>query len=379
MDGGVDMRPTGEMVMTRSPAFARNSKSPRGSGRVYSWAVVFLLGAGAASAGPVIVVADQTQEAIQAALDALGGPGTVLIPPGQYEIEGTLLIRTDGVTLQGSGADQTLLYRLTDGTNTSLVRSNSHRQVRITGISFEGVTSPDSNGVEVGIRLDSSVDFRVDNCFFTRLGRSGVWTNGSSSGVVDHCAFYDMYKPPVGTDGYGVEVGGIDMLEGEPFGSARATFIEDSTFQLCRHAVASNRAARYVFRYNYVTQDQIAHAVDAHGTEFGSMVGTEWVDVHDNWIDNPIFVTYAVRIRGGQGLVWNNVFIGYNEGIELTQDTTETTGPVYIWGNSISPDTSPMVRARGTMGTPTFALSPPDDYVPFPYPHPLTGAGAENR
>ena len=109
------------------------------------------------------------------------------------------------------------------------------------------------------------------------------------------------------------------------------------------------------------------------------MVGTEWVDVHDNLIDNPIFTTYAVRIRGGGGLVWNNDFIGYNEGIELTQDTTETTGPVYIWDNSISPDTSPMVRARGTMGTPTYVLAPPDDYVPFPYPHPLTGAGSENR
>src|SRR5215470_14231908 len=100
------MRLTGEMVVTRSPGLTPNSKSPRGSGRglICSCAVVFLLGAGAASAGPVIVVADQTQEAIQAALDALGGPGTVLIPPGQYEIEGTLLIRTDGVTLQGSGA-----------------------------------------------------------------------------------------------------------------------------------------------------------------------------------------------------------------------------------------------------------------------------------
>src|SRR5215469_3142706 len=367
------MQCTGEMVVTRSPAFARNSKSPRGSGRglFYSWAVVFLLGAGASSAGPVIVVADQTQEAIQAALDALGGPGTVLIPPGQYEVEGTLQIRSDGVTLQGSGAEQTLLYRLTDGTNTSLVRSTSHRQVRITGISFEGVPSPDSNGVEVGIRLDSSVDFRVDNCFFTRLGRSGVWTNGSSSGVVDHCAFYDMYKPPVGTDGYGVEVGGIDALEGEPFGSARATFIEDSSFQLCRHSVASNRAARYVFRFNHVTQNQIAHAVDAHGHEFGSMVGTEWVDVHDNLIEDPIYTGSAVRIRGGLGLVWNNTFIDYNEGTDHTRDTDQATVPVYISGNRIIPDTSPMVRARGTMGTPVFFLFLPDDYVPYPYPHPL--------
>jgi hypothetical protein len=336
-----------------------------------------LLAASIASAGPIIVVEDQSQAGIQAALDELGGPGTVILPPGQYQIEGTLLIPSDGVTLQGSGTDQTLLYRLTDGTNTSLLRSTAHQQVRITGISFQGVTSSDSNGVEVGIRLDNSVDFRVDHCYFTRLGRSGVWTNGASAGVVDHCAFFDMYKPPVGTDGYGVEVGGIDALEGEPFGSPRATFIEDSTFQLCRHAVASNRAARYVFRYNYVAQNQIAHAIDAHGTEFGSMVGTEWIDAHDNWIEDPIFITYAVRIRGGTGLVWNNTFIGYNEGVELTQDTTETTGPVYIWNNTIVPDTSPMVRARGTMGVPTYSLSLPDDYIPYPYPHPLAASGNE--
>ena len=124
-----------------------------------------------------------------------------------------------------------------------------------------------------------------------------------------------------------------------------------------------------------VAQNEIAHAVDAHGTE-SSTVGTEWIDVNNNIIEDPIYRGYAVRIRGGMGLVWSNTFIGYNEGVELTQDTDQPTGPVYIWDDYIFPETSPMVRARGTMGTPIYYLSPAPDYVPYPYPHPLIPAGA---
>lgn len=341
-------------------------------------AVAILSLAGAAAAQTVIVVTDQTQAGIQAALNALRGPGTVMLPPGRYQIDGTLMIRNDGVTLQGSGMDQTALIRLVDGTNTAMVRSTGHAQVRVTGIRFEGasIRDPDgtelSNGREVGVLLENAADFRVDNSFFTHTGFAGVRTNGASSGVVDHCTFEDQYKPAVGTDGYGVVVYGIDALEGEPFGSGRATFVEDSSFSLCRHAVASNKGARYVFRYNHVVQNEIAHAVDAHGQEYGSTVGTEWIDVHDNLIEDPIYLGYAVRIRGGTGVIWNNTFLGYNQGVELTQDTPQQTGPVYIWDNYIAPDTSPMVRARGGA---TFVLSPPDGYLPFPYPHPLT-AGA---
>src|SRR5262249_48865172 len=207
----------------------------------------------------------------------------------------------------------TVLYRDVDTTNTVMLRARNRQRVRVTGMAFQGVTSPDSAGTEVGVQMDSTVDFRVDHCFFTRTGRSGVWTSGSSSGVVDHCEFEDLFKIQVNNLGYGIEVGAMNILEGEPFGSARATFVEDSSFRRCRHAVASNRGARYVSRHNYVGQNQVAHTVDAHGHEFGSSVGTEWVDVHDNWIEDPadaVSMRYAVRIRGGMGLVWNNFFIG---------------------------------------------------------------------
>jgi polygalacturonase len=50
-----------------------------------------------------ITVVGQSQESIQAALDALGGRGTVFVPAGRYQIDGTLIIRNDEVTLQGVG------------------------------------------------------------------------------------------------------------------------------------------------------------------------------------------------------------------------------------------------------------------------------------
>ncbi len=330
--------------------------------------------AGTAFAQRTIEVREQTQAAIQRALNDLQGPGTVVLPPGGYQIDGTLIIRYDGVTLQGSGSDQTVLFRTVDGTNTAMVKSTGHSRVRVTGIRFEGVTVWDSvrgelsNGKEVGVLLENAADFRVDNSFFTHTGFAGVRTNGASWGVVDHCTFEDLYKPRVADYGYGVAVFGINRLEHVPFGSGRATFIEDSSFSLCRHAVSSNKGARYVFRYNYVAQNEIAHAVDAHGTEYGSAVGTEWIDVHDNLIEDPIYQGYAVRIRGGKGLVWNNMFLDYNLGIRLTQETSEATGRVYIWDNYIWPETRAMLRADGGS---TYALSRPRSYTPYPYPHPL--------
>ncbi len=377
-----------------------------------SWhvsAAAVLLLAGAAAAD-VIVVQEQTQAAIQRALNQVQPPGTVILPPGRYPLDSRdsqgrlmpLRVRISDLTLQGAGGDQTVLFRAAEDDDPrmiAMVRSTGFDRVRVTGIRFEGVSILDSDGgetsigKEIGVYLENAEDFRVDHCSFSHTGFAGVRTEGSSTGVVDHSTFEENFKPRVNTDGYGVVVYGIDQPEGEPFGSSRATFIEDSSFRKCRHAAASNKAARYVFRNNYVTQNIRAHAVDAHGHEYGSLFGTEWIDVHDNWIEDPISegppcsppdsgACYAVHIRGGQGLVYRNDFLHYNQGIHLREDTDQHTGTVYIWENTLlvnegtrsrcpNSELSPMLCVSGTMGTPTFELSPPLNYVPFPYPHPL--------
>ncbi len=378
----------------------------------YASAVVLLLAA--AASADVIVVQEHTQAAIQTALNRVRPPGIVVLPPGRYPLDARdaqgrlvpLRVRNSDITLQGAGMDQTVVFRAAaddDPGMIGMVRSTGFARMRISGIRFEGVSIVDPNGQEtsvgreIGVYLENAADFRVDHCFFTHTGFAGVRTDGDSSGVVDHSTFEDNFKPAVGTDGYGVVVYGIDSEDyPQPFGSPLATFIEDSSFQGCRHAAAANKAARYVFRYNYVTQNVVAHAVDAHGLEYGSHAGTEWIDVHDNLIEDPngrcnppgdSATCYAVHIRGGKGLVWNNQFLHYNQGIQLRQDTPQTTGPVHIYDNGLivnegtrsrCPDseTSPMFCVTGTTGTPTYELSPPADYVPYPYPHPLVTDGA---
>jgi len=377
------------------------------SWRASAAAVLFLASAAAAD---VIVVQERTQAAIQSALNRVQPPGIVVLPPGRYPLnardsQGRLMplrVRISDLTLQGAGGDQTVLFRAAEDDDhgmISMVRSTGFDRIRVTGIRFEGVSILDPDGLEtsvgreIGVYLENARDFRVDHCSFSHTGFAGVRTDGASFGVVDHSSFEENFKRLVTTDGYGVVVYGIDALEEEPFGSWRATFIEDSSFRKCRHAAASNKGARYVFRDNYVVENVVAHAVDAHGHEYGSDAGTEWIDVYDNLIEDPVSegppcsppdsaACYAVHIRGGKGLVYRNQFLHYNQGIHLRQDTDQPTGTVYIWEDTLlvnegtrsrCPDseTSPMLCVSGTMGTPTYELSPPADYVPFQYPHPL--------
>jgi hypothetical protein len=337
----------------------------------------------------VVNVQGSTDEAIQRALDKAGGGAIVVLPAGRYTIERTLEVRADDVLLVGAGvgaggpdqeadASATVLVRAGDG-GKPMLRVRGKKRAHVSGIRFDGVSDPASNSKDVGVLLEDAEDFRVDHSTFTHMGFAGVRSNGESRGVVDHSTFYADFKPSIGTDGYGVAVYGSDQLAGVPFGDAdpslRAVFVEDSRFALCRHAIAANKGGRYVFRHNQVTGGVVAHAVDAHGAEYSSGTGTEWIDVYENTIEQlqhapPYYDGWAVRIRGGKGLVWNNVIRGYKTGIEITQETSEETGPVFVWGNTV--DGTAVVRAdHGAQGA---AQTPPSGYHPHAYPHPLAQA-----
>jgi len=343
--------------------------------------------------GRVITVAAPTQAELVRALDQARGPSLVIAPAGRYEIAGTVEVRGNDVLLVGAGAGSlepgggagasaTVFVRVGEDAAHSqpMLRARGRRGVQVSGIRFEGIAAEGSRSRDVGILIEDSQDFRVDHCYFDHLGFAGVRVNGASAGVIDHSAFHAEYKPAIGTEGYGVVVYGTGSVAGVPFGSPAATFIEDSRFALCRHAVSSNKAARYVFRRNLVRDGVVAHAVDAHGTEYNSDVGTEWVDVYDNTLEQdqhqpPYYDGWAVRIRGGQGLVHDNVVRGYHTGVELTELTTQTTGPVYVWSNTLPGDSAAIHDSRpGQRAQPVVVPGAPPGYRPFAYPHPLVTA-----
>ena len=133
--------------------------------------------------------------------------------------------------------------------------------------------------------------------------------------------------------------------------------------------------ARYIFRHNLVSSGVVAHAVDAHGAEYGSDVGGEWMEVDDNVIEQsnhqpPYYDGWAIRVRGGKGAVWNNTIRGYRTAVELTELTDQPCGPVYVWGNRLEPAGGAMVHARRTKSgdAPESSTEPPPGYRPHGLP-----------
>lgn len=320
-----------------------------------------------------------TQTALQAELDALTQGGVLYVPAASYDIAQTLSVPGDDISIMGAGSAASVLRRPADGTATPLLQVTSHARARISGLGFAGYPAADSTGTETGVELDDASDFRVDHDDFTRLGNSGVKTKGASRGVIDHSNFHDIFKPATSPLGYGVVVYGVVPAAPEdrrPFGTLDATFVEDSQFTRCRHAVSSNKGARYVFRHNAISQNGPEHPIDTHGQEdpVAGNVGTEWADINNNQVTadgaNGDFTGYAVRLRGGLGVIWDNQISGFTLAVRLTQETDETTGPINIFDPV--PSSTFVVRATNAQGSPSVIVSaPPADYTPQPYPHPL--------
>lgn len=345
--------------------------------------IVCILGLGFAQrsrATRIEVVTNGSQPALQLLMDDIVGetqPVVILIPPGEWLMQGTVTLQQDNVTVLGAGAARSRFYR-THEEDSAIFLVRNAANVRFSGLALEGNADPASSSSEYGISFNNVSDFRVDRCAFAHSGFGGVRTTGACTGVVDHCAFDQIFKPVINNLGYGVVVYGTGAIQNEPYGSARATFVEDSDFSGCRHALASNNGARYVLRYSRIVQNEVSHAVDAHGHEYGSTVGTEWVDVYQNVIEDPVWTGYAFAIRGGEGLIWENIIRDYSTAIRLVENTDQDTGPVYVWDNTLdpsgmtlmnaSPDTTPTPPADGV---PEYVESMPAGYTPYPYPHPL--------
>jgi len=343
---------------------------------------------------------------VNAALAGLDHGGVLVIPPGEWvwDAEDQVKITADDVTILGVGAEHTALQRSSSGTRIAFFHARGTERFRISGLTLRGVTDAENADKDIGVWISDGIDFRVDHCAFSHLGLAAVRTQGESHGVVDHCRFDRQYKPPIGNNGYGVAVFGTNKAEETAeFGTHRATFIENNTLSLCRHSVSSNKGARYVFRHNHVTANTKAHAIDTHGEEYAAAgsVGTEWAEVYGNVVEAPDVgngnspLKYAVRLRGGGGLIYDNTFRGVREGVRIDEFTPQHTGPVHVWDNTLEQDPNPRrpqaycMKTRGrddelcprragrsktkapADGVPEFAEEAPAGYVPYPYPHPL--------
>lgn len=257
------------------------------------------------------------------------------------------------------------------------------------------------------------INFRIDHCCFQDLAGSGIWgiseaeyNRRSFCGVIDHNVFVNTYGNPglmnydARTLGYGVglrrwasDVWDYDVSNIHGKYTNYTVFIEDNYFSKWRHSVCSNDGFHVVFRHNIVERDYAIGSVDGHGSYADDShpyaVGTRAYEVYDNIFRDPdttwTKVPWALNIRGGSWIVFNNTLIGYNALCDLNNDWGNYApycpqchiNQTYIWNNSLGGANIIKYNSDNTQDVHYFLRAPNLQidrwvYTPYPYPHPLT-------
>jgi len=357
-------------------------------------------------------------QSLRAAIGGTRDGDTVLVPAGHCTWSETIeLDPMPAIMLKGAGIDQTVITDATasGGWKNSLlwIESVEGKPFRITGFTFTDLGELDPNGV-IRIR-GTNKNWRVDHCKFDDITQRGVRTGGFTYGVIDHCTFIVPDDGSVQTIGV---IGDGDASWERPLslGTADAVYVEDSTFDF----VIKNdgpfdayNGARYVFRYNTVTNTTPGH----HGRDSGNYRSTHSFEIYGN----EILSTYepgknlftALHFRGGTGVVFDNTLTGrFGNGLlvvnhcscpdmicswepcttypcidqigrssDSDQDGAQDLEPLYEWNNSfnggdldieVQNECSAACIQEGRDFHNDLARP---DYVPYVYPDPLVQLG----
>jgi hypothetical protein len=379
-------------------------------------------------------------EDIQAAINTAIAIGAVnvTIPEGNWTFATSgsfrvnITVPAKGLNIFGAGINKTVLAMPVDDSAPSTTMFNvvgtSGGRIRISGITFKGrpnwQTSPTG---DTGITLQVCKDFRIDHCSFYWMGGNGIRVydaeyqynhyggdlNLISQGVIDHCNFYQIYKPVCTQQGrgygYGVGIGvAYNYLWGyniywEPeqiwsnlFGKYnRNIYIEDCYFSGCRHAVTGNWVGAYVLRYSTI-EDTALYEVATTGhpvrEDVFGMLACEIYNCTIRRSPNLGWQFEGPLVEGGSALIFNNTLENLDVAFELgsCEDKNGTpyypkgsTREVYIWDNTVvncnkflnshsnepEGDPAPVENVSYFLYAPSYNGH---SYSPYTYPHPLT-------
>jgi len=375
-------------------------------------------------------------EDIQAAVDAVvaAGGGIVYIPEGDFAFNASGDIRVNinvpagGLNILGAGINRTVLQMPVDDSapNTIMfyISGLSKGRLRMSNITFRGRPNRDTSPTgDAGIRIESCMDFRVDHCSFYDMGTAGVWvsdvekTKGHydgdityvSQGVVDHCYFYDIYKPQTYASqrgyGYGVVIARAyhylwtypNLYPDDPwtmFGKYyKNTYIEDCYFIGCRHAVTGNWAGAYVLRHSTIDDLRLYECVTTGHPNRDNVFGMLTCEIYNVTVRSTgkyVSKFIGFHIEGGSALIFNNTLENLDRAFNLGACEDSTPHPyhplghtkeVYIWNNTVTNCVEVYhVFSNEPGGCPApvenvnyFLHVPPAErnYTPYPYPHPL--------
>jgi hypothetical protein len=270
------------------------------------------------SEGNIIEAESCLQAHVQAAIDMAEDGDIVLIPPGECTWTSppnapAVIIDRKSITLQGSGAEQTIINDNTaEGTpgyswGDVALRINGivGKPFRLTGIRFQRISG---GGVNIS---GTAMGWRIDNCDF--ISSDAGWTvlsiDGYTYGVISNNYFLNSRVLP--REGRGHE----SWKRPLNLGKNNAVFVENNTFERTRfgNSIDSNHGGRYVFRFNAVINSScevhslqnawdydstFARATRSYEIYHNRFEAIDNEPTHTNWI--------GVFVRGGTGVIFNN-------------------------------------------------------------------------
>jgi hypothetical protein len=309
------------------------------------------------------------QTNLQAAVDEAVPGDTILLPSGEFYLDGRVII-DKFINIRGRGHQEggTKLYRRDGISDDQLSNwrtmlefrcySDEPSHITLTDIYFKGKNPsliPGDGGSTVndyGVQFRHCADFIVARNKFEHFGFAAVSVlhrDSLARGLIAENEFHQNLNIEPDSDhfnlGYGVVIYGEDEIwtPDPQFGSDNFIFIEDNTFTEHRHSVACGGTGRYVFRKNHVIDNLVSSAVDAHGGGmWGNTLSSRAFEIYENEIYNTRFrdgtpidppvpsslcsylTSYAIYFRGGEGLVYRNTIQGFRYGVGLTTEITGT-------------------------------------------------------
>ena len=253
------------------------------------------------------------QTDVQNAVNAASSGDTVIVPSGSATWTSTVTI-TKGIALQGAGVGKTVIINGMASTTDYLIVyrpavPSLDEAFEITGFTFQ------INQVSQGVFLnntDSNTELtkiRIHQNSFTGgrpyTGKPIIRIGGQICGLIDHNTFSSE-------GGIFQNIGGgIGPWENvsASFGNAKALYIENNVITLKDVLTDGARGARYVVRYNTITNNSSGSLLlfDAHGNQLGGLTATMQTEIYGNHItDAGNRLVLILDQRGGMTMTFYN-------------------------------------------------------------------------